>query len=150
MPLGFLRILINVLSMTILQLTRVPRFMTIAKTIMETFTNRQSLRTQHSSHHVANVLSKINLQDSSSSKHFYLQNYRYRCTYLQKTKVLYWKTSVSDHCCLACTNTTFKADSVIETIELNDDCMSIEKQVCRKLPGITTSPMNNAMCLCYC
>ena len=62
LPLGFLRILINALSMTTLQLTRVPPFMNIVRTIMETFTNRQSLRTQPSSHHVANVLSKINLQ----------------------------------------------------------------------------------------
>merc|ERR1719312_362846 len=59
----------------------------------------------------------------------------YKCTYLHKTEVLYWKTSVSDHCCLACTNTTYKADTVIETNELDDKCKSIETQVCRKLPG---------------
>jgi len=59
----------------------------------------------------------------------------YQCTDLYKTKMLYWKTSVSDHCCLACTNTTYKADTVIETIERDDDCKSIETQVCRKLPG---------------
>ena len=50
--------------------------------------------------------------------------------------MLYWKTSVSDQCCLACTNTTYKADTVIETIEFDDDCKSIETQVCRKLPGM--------------
>ena len=61
--------------------------------------------------------------------------FRYRCTYLNKTKVLYWKTSVSDHCCLACTNTVYKAGTVIETTELDDKCKSIETQVCRKLPG---------------
>ena len=62
--------------------------------------------------------------------------YRYKCTSLYKTKMVYWKTSVSDHCCLACTNTTYKADTVIETIELDDKCKSIETQVCRKLPGM--------------
>ena len=46
--------------MTILQLTQVPRFMTIARTIMEIFTNLQSLRIQPSSNPVVNVLSKIN------------------------------------------------------------------------------------------
>ena len=61
---------------------------------------------------------------------------RYKCTYLHKTKVLHWKTSVSDHCCLACTNTVYKADTVIERTELDDKCKSIETQVCRKLPGI--------------
>ena len=51
--------------------------------------------------------------------------------------MLHWKTSVSDHCCLAFTNTTYKADAVIETIELDDDkCKSTETQVCRKLPGM--------------
>ena len=61
--------------------------------------------------------------------------FRYRCAYLDKTKMLHWKIFVSDHCCLACTNTTYKADTVIETIEHEDDCKSIETQVCRKLPG---------------
>ena len=61
--------------------------------------------------------------------------FRYQCTYLDKTKVLYWRTSVSDHCCLACTNTVYKAETVIDTIELDDKCKSIETQTCRKLPG---------------
>ena len=59
--LGFQRIHINAMSMTTLQLTRVPPFMTIAKTIMETFTNQQMLRIQPKSHPVVNVWSKINL-----------------------------------------------------------------------------------------
>ena len=148
LPLGFLRILINALSMTTLQLTRVPPFMNIVRTIMVTFTNRQSLRTQPSSHHVANVLSKINLQPTvvANTFIFYIQTYRYRCTYLHKTKVLYWKTSVSDHCCLACTNTVYKADTVIETIERDDECKSIETQVCRKLPGICIVHITNNLC----
>ena len=58
-------------------------------------------------------------------------------------KILQWKTSVSDHCCLACTNTVYKADIVIETIELDDKCKSIETQVCRKLPGITFLHLDN-------
>ena len=67
----------------------------------------------------------------------YVSICRYKCTFLHKTKMLHWKTSVSDHCCLACTNTVYKADTVIETIELDDKCKSIENQVCRKLPGNT-------------
>ena len=47
--------------MTILQLTQVPPFMTIVRTIMETFTSQLNLRIQPNSHPVVNVLSKINL-----------------------------------------------------------------------------------------
>ena len=63
--------------------------------------------------------------------------FRYRCSYIKWAKLLKWKTSVSDHCCLACTNTTYKADTVIETIEHGDKCKSIETQVCRILPGFS-------------
>ena len=49
--------------------------------------------------------------------------------------MVHWKTSVSDHCCLDCTNTVYKADTIIDTIELEDGCSSVETQICRKLPG---------------
>ena len=119
--------------MTILQWIQAKPFMTTARTILGTFTNQQSLRIQPSLHPVVNVLSKINLNESCIT--IFTLTFRYRCTYLHKTEILYWNTSVSDHCCLTCTNTTYKADTVIETIELDDKCKSIETQVCRKLPG---------------
>ena len=58
MVLGFLKIHINALSMTILLWTRVPHFMTTARTIMASLTKRQGLRIQPSSSPVVNVLSK--------------------------------------------------------------------------------------------
>merc|ERR1719312_2472014 len=73
--------------------------------------------------------------EDPAQQHSCCECLEYKCTYFHNTKILYWKTSVSDHCCLACTNTTYKADTVIETIELDDKCKSIETQVCRKLPG---------------
>ena len=81
---------------------------------------------------------RLTLNNKSGEK---FQIHRYRCTYIQLSTLLYWKTSVSDHCCLACTNTAYKADTVIETIEFDDDCKSIETQVCRKLPGINLCQM---------
>ena len=119
--------------MTILQWIQAEPFKTTARTILGTFTNQQSLRIYPSLHPVVNVLSKINLIESCIT--IFTSTFRYRCTYLHKTEILYWNTSVSDHCCLTCTNTTYKADTVIETIELDDKCKSIETQVCRKLPG---------------
>ena len=61
LPLGFLRIHINALSMTTLLWTPVPSFMTTAKTIVGTFSNQQSLSIPPSLLHAVNVLSKINL-----------------------------------------------------------------------------------------
>ena len=60
LTLGFLRILINALSMIILQWTQVLHSLTIVRTIIGTCTNHQSQRIQLSSTHVVNVLSKIN------------------------------------------------------------------------------------------
>ena len=70
---GFLRILINALSMTILQWTPVPpSMMTTARTITETFTNQQSLRIQPSKHPAVNVWSKITFINVYLQTFFYL------------------------------------------------------------------------------
>ena len=49
---------------------------------------------------------------------------------------VYWNTTVSDNCCLYCNNTVYKADTVIDTTQLEDECESEETHVCRKIPGI--------------
>ena len=139
--LGSPRIPLNALSMIILLWTRVPPSLTTARTIMETFINQQSQRIQPSNIHAVNVLSETKSLISFLYTKAWLSNNhqnlsRYKCTYFQKTKILYWMTSVSDQCCLACTNTVYKAGTTIDTTELEDDCKSIETQVCRKLPGI--------------
>jgi len=48
---------------------------------------------------------------------------------------VYWMTTVSEHCCLYCNNTVYKADTVIDTTQLEDKCESEETHVCRKIPG---------------
>jgi hypothetical protein len=49
---------------------------------------------------------------------------------------VYWNTTVSDNCCLYCNNTVYKADTVIDTTQLEDRCESEETHVCRKIPGL--------------
>ena len=49
---------------------------------------------------------------------------------------VYWNTTVSDNCCLYCNNTVYKADTVIDTTQLEDKCESEETHVCRKIPGM--------------
>ena len=46
-----------------------------------------------------------------------------------------WNTTVSDHCCLACDGTVYKADSVIEEKSHEDECQSVETSICRRIPG---------------
>ena len=48
---------------------------------------------------------------------------------------LIWNTSVSDHCCQSCDNVVYKADSVMDTVHLEDECQTTETSVCRILPG---------------
>jgi len=49
---------------------------------------------------------------------------------------VYWMTTVSDNCCLYCNNTVYKADTVIDTTQLKDECESEETHVCRKIPDL--------------
>ena len=45
---------------------------------------------------------------------------------------VYWSTTVSYSCCLHCNNTVYKADTVINTVTLKDNCETEETSVCRK------------------
>ena len=49
--------------------------------------------------------------------------------------LLMWNTSVSDRCCQSCDGVVYKADSVIATIDHEDECQTVETSVCRILPG---------------
>ena len=55
---------------------------------------------------------------------------------MKKEYYVFWKTTVSDNCCLYCNNTVYKADTVIDTNKLEDKCDSEETFVCRYIPGI--------------
>ena len=46
-----------------------------------------------------------------------------------------WNTSVSDGCCESCDGVVYKADSVINTIQYEDECDTVETSVCMLLPG---------------
>ena len=45
---------------------------------------------------------------------------------------VYWSTTRSDSCCLHCNNTVYKADTVINTVTLNDTCETEKTSVCRR------------------
>ena len=42
------------------------------------------------------------------------------------TNIYYWAKNVSDHCCLHCDGTVYKADTEIETTELEDECRTVQ------------------------
>ena len=65
-------------------------------------------------------------------------NFRYSCNFVgdhQGYKMYSWNTTVSDHCCLGCDGTVYKADSVIEETSHEDECLSVETSICRRIPG---------------
>ena len=43
--------------------------------------------------------------------------------------------SISEHCCLHCDGTVYKADTVIETVVEKDECGTTKTSVCRKNDG---------------
>merc|ERR1712198_35719 len=60
---------------------------------------------------------------------------RYECVTLgelNKQKYFYWNKTISEHCCLHCDGTVYKADSVIESVVEDDECGTIKTSVCRK------------------
>jgi len=62
----------------------------------------------------------------------------YTCVYVdtyRDQKLFQWNVSVSDHCCLHCDDIVYKADSIIDTIQHEDECKTIETTVCRTIPG---------------
>jgi len=63
---------------------------------------------------------------------------RYECVplgELNEQKYFYWNKSISEHCCLHCDGTVYKADTVIETVFEKDECRTIKTSVCRKNDG---------------
>jgi len=63
---------------------------------------------------------------------------RYECVPLvewNKHIYYYWNMSVSEHCCLHCDGTVYKADTVIETVVEKDECGTTKTSVCRKNDG---------------
>jgi len=63
---------------------------------------------------------------------------RYECVPLvewNRHKYYYWNMSVSEHCCLHCDGTVYKADTVIETVVEKDECGTTKTSVCRKNDG---------------
>ena len=62
-------------------------------------------------------------------------HYRYECVTLgelNEQKYFYWNKTISEHCCLHCDGTVYKADSVIESVVEEDECGTIKTSVCRK------------------
>ena len=50
-----------------------------------------------------------------------------------------WVRSVSEHCCQTCNGTVVPANTVISTTQLEDDCLSLQTEVCRLRPGLETA-----------
>ena len=55
-------------------------------------------------------------------------------TYLS-TKMFAWNTTVSDQCCLHCNGTVFKPDLLVDSVNMMDECNTIESSYCRLLPS---------------
>ena len=65
--------------------------------------------------------------------------FRYTCSLsdeYKKKQVYFWNTTVSSNCCTHCNGTVYKADAVIDSVEYEDDCKSIETSVCRIIPSL--------------
>lgn len=64
--------------------------------------------------------------------------FSYTCKHFDDhDKFFMWNVSASEHCCQHCDGVIYKADSVIETIQHEDDCKTSESSVCKVLPGIS-------------
>jgi len=63
-----------------------------------------------------------------------------------------WVGSVSDRCCQHCDGVVYKPDSVMETIQIEDKCQTVETSVCRILPdhenAVVETEYNYKQC-CY-
>ena len=60
---------------------------------------------------------------------------RYTCQYIGNIldeNWYFWNKTVSEHCCLHCDGTVYKADTIIDTVVEDDDCGTIKTSVCRK------------------
>ena len=47
-----------------------------------------------------------------------------------------WVRSVSAQCCQTCNGTVAPPNIIISTIELEDDCLTVQTEVCRARPGL--------------
>ena len=104
------------------------------KIMQETFLSLDQIL----SHHAVNVLSKNKIHLNYFYRNLQFLNFRYTCTYVgnhQGYKMHSWNTTVSDHCCLGCDGTVYKADSVIQETSHEDECRSVETSICRRIPG---------------
>ena len=50
-----------------------------------------------------------------------------------------WVRSVSAGCCQTCNGTVVHPNTVISTSQLEDDCLSLQTEVCRVRPGLETA-----------
>ena len=50
-----------------------------------------------------------------------------------------WVRSVTGECCQSCNGTVVPANTVISTTQLEDDCLSLQTEVCRVRPGLETA-----------
>ena len=77
--------------------------------------------------------------------------FSYTCVYVdtyRDQKLFQWNVSVSDHCCLHCDDVVYKADTVIDTIQYEDECKTTETTVCRTIPGyVHVKVFNNSKIL---
>jgi len=63
---------------------------------------------------------------------------RYECTEydeLMGEKLFYWNITVSELCCLTCNGTVVPENTIIETENLDDECMTVKTSFCRNIPG---------------
>ena len=65
--------------------------------------------------------------------------FRYKCeeiaTWEDRLKVR-WVRSVSAQCCQSCNGTVTPPGNIISTTYLEDDCLTIQTDVCRLRPGL--------------
>ena len=96
------------------------------------------------SSHIMLSMSWVRIRDLNCFyRNVHLFNFRYSCTFVgdhQGYKMYSWNTTVSDHCCLGCDGTVYKADSVIEESSHEDACLSVETSICRRIPGSYKPP----------
>ena len=60
---------------------------------------------------------------------FTAYNFSYHCSHfvtIQERNYYFWNRTVSDSCCLHCDGTVYKADTVIDTIETEDECETVK------------------------
>ena len=49
--------------------------------------------------------------------------------------LFYWNITVSESCCVTCNGTVVPEDTIIQTENLDDECMTVKTSSCRNIPG---------------